>query len=100
MTAQSERIARMLNQDLGTATITHPFHPLKGKTFTILKIRKYPNERFFSLLANNDVFCVPEAWIIFREENHPDSPFNAGVLRSLLDFSRNHKKSIDNDLKQ
>ena len=85
----------MLNQDLGTATITHPFHPLQGKTFKILKIRRYPAGRFISLQSDNDVFCVPESWINPLESYSDESPFNAEILRSLLDFVKNHENGID-----
>jgi hypothetical protein len=89
---QSARIAQILNKDLGTATITHPFHPLNGKTFTILKIRKLATGRHYSLLADGDVFCVPESWITPIDENHTDnSSFSADVLRLLLDFSHDYQ---------
>ena len=86
--AQSERIAQILNQDYGSATITHPFHPLKGQTFAILKIRKYPHGKRYSLLSEDDVFCVPESWISSGVDNGSDrSPFNTEVLHALLGFS-------------
>ena len=94
---QSPRIAQLLNEDLGTATITHPFHPLNGKTFTILKIRRNPTGRSVSLLTDDDIFCVPESWIKpIDEDESIYSPFNADVLRSLLDFSKIYKNDIDN----
>jgi hypothetical protein len=34
---------------LGWALITHPFHPLKGKRFAILKIRKIGGQEVLSL---------------------------------------------------
>jgi len=97
MRAQSARIAQILNKDLGSATITHPFHPLYGKTYTILKIRKLATGRRYSLLADEDVFCVPESWITPKEANCTDyPPFSADVLRLLMDFSRSFQKSVDN----
>jgi hypothetical protein len=84
----------MLNKDLGTATITHPFHPLQGKTFAILKTRNYPTGRFVSLQDDNDVFCVPESWITPRNSSC-ESPFNAEVLQLLLNVVKIHKNSID-----
>jgi hypothetical protein len=96
MQPQSARIAQILKQDYGTATITHPFHPLYGKTYPILKIRKYPHERFVSLLAKDDVFCVPESWVRPEIANNSDtSPLNAEVLRLLLDLSRIFEKCVD-----
>jgi L-lactate utilization protein LutC len=93
--AQSERIAQILNKDLGSATITHPFHPLYGKSFAILKIRKFPSGRFFSLLTENDVFCVPESWIIPNKSDcFENSPFDVEVVQSLLEFVRNHAKVL------
>ena len=94
--AQSAHIAQILNTDYGKATITHPYHPLFGKTFPILKIRKFPSGRFFSLLAEDDVFCVPESWAIPKEANYSDnSLFNAEVLRSLLDYMQIYQENID-----
>ena len=94
--AQSARIAQILNKDFGTATITHPFHPLHGETFPILKIRSYPHERFVSLFTEDDVFCVPEPWITPKVENGSDSsPFNAEVLRSLLDLAHIYENCVD-----
>jgi hypothetical protein len=79
---------------LGKAKITHPFHPLCGKSFTILKIRKFPSGRFFSLITEDDVFCVPESWIEAKETGiADDSPYNAEIIRSLLEFVRNHTAS-------
>jgi L-lactate utilization protein LutC len=98
MKAQSARIAQILNQDYGTATITHPFHPLHGKTFTVLKIRKYPHERFVSLLAEDDVFCVPESWIMPQADNTHYSPFDIETLRSLLELSRIYTENVDKDV--
>ena len=93
---QSARIAQILNKDFGTATITHPFHPLHGETFPILKIRKCPHGRFVSLHADDDVFCVPESWIAPKIENGSDSsPFNAEVLRSLLDLAHIFEECVD-----
>jgi len=94
--AQSERIAQILNQDYGTATITHPFHPLHGKSFPILKVRKFPSENRFSLLAEGDVFSVPESWILpVREDGSDKSPFNTEVLRNLLDLTHFFEESVD-----
>jgi hypothetical protein len=94
--AQSARIAQILNQDLGTATITHPFHPLFGKSYTILKIRKLATGRHYSLLADEDIFCVPESWIAPKDANCADgSPFSAEVIRLLLDFTQYCQKDID-----
>ena len=93
-TAQSERIAQILNNDLGKATITHPFHPLFGQTFAVLKIRKFPTGRFFSLLSDNDIFCVPESWITPKETDTDDTPFTAEVVHSLLELVRNYEKAL------
>jgi hypothetical protein len=96
MQPQSARIAQILNQDYGTATITHPFHPLYGKTYPILKIRKYPHERFYSLHTGDDVFCVPESWVTPENKgSHSNSVFNADVLRSLLDLARIFEECVD-----
>ena len=86
----------MLNQDYGAATITHPFHPLYGQTFSILKVRRYPAGRHYSLQCENDVICVPESWVTPKTQPAYESPFDADVIKSLLDFIEIYDLGIDN----
>jgi len=88
--AQSERIAQLLNKDLGTVTITHPYHPLYGQSFPVLKTRRYPSGRRFSLLVKDDVISVPESWIRPpAPEGDPCCYFSADSLKALLGFIEN-----------
>ena len=50
------------NQPLGSAKIIHVFHPLYGKSYKILKIRKMNGIRYYSLFTDPGTICVPESW--------------------------------------
>ena len=96
--ARSDRITHLLNLDLGSLTITHPYHPLKGQSYDILKIKKINGERRYSLRVDNDVVCVPESWTD-RCVAHPidlneDRPlqFNAVDLAKLAGLLRDLQK--------
>jgi hypothetical protein len=48
---------------LGWATVTHPFHPLSGKRFLILKIRKGGGREVLSLFAEHiGTVALPREW--------------------------------------
>jgi hypothetical protein len=48
---------------LGSAEITHPFHPLRGHQFVVLKIRKVSGVETLSLRhAERGSFAVPREW--------------------------------------
>jgi Family of unknown function (DUF5372) len=48
---------------LGWALITHPFHPLKGQRFAILKIRKVAGREVFSLYDDQrGSLSIPRDW--------------------------------------
>lgn len=76
------------SRDLGTVTILHPYHPLYGQSFPILKIRKVDGQRRYSLRSQDDVFSVPESWTIDARQNlFFESYFDADTLRALLELS-------------
>jgi len=90
--AQSEHTAQILNQDLGTATITHPFHPLSGQSFPILKIRRFPSGRHFSLQVRDDVISVPESWIRpVQQELAASCCFSKESIHDLLEFIKDNR---------
>jgi hypothetical protein len=60
--AQSVHTAHISNNNFGNLTITHPYHPLNGKSFDILKIKQINGARRYSLHVDNDILCVPESW--------------------------------------
>jgi Family of unknown function (DUF5372) len=39
VSARSRRTALLSNQPLGSAEVTHPFHPLRGQKLVVLKVR-------------------------------------------------------------
>jgi hypothetical protein len=48
---------------LGSAEITHPFHPLRGQRFPVLKIRRVSSVACLSLRhADLGSFAVPQEW--------------------------------------
>lgn len=51
-------------KDLGWAQITHPFHPLHGQRFRILKIKKSPQKDDILLLEspNKTWRYIPREW--------------------------------------
>jgi hypothetical protein len=61
---------------LGWATVTHPFHPLAGKRFQVLKRRKVGGRELLSLL---DEGKGPIALLREWTDQAPPSPY-AGVL--------------------
>lgn len=86
--ARQQQKALDHNRDLGTATILHPYHPLYGQSFPILKVRKVDGQRRYSLRSQDDVFSVPESWIIDTGQNvFSESYFDADTIKSLLELS-------------
>jgi hypothetical protein len=60
--ARSAQITQKLNTLLGSVTITHPFHPLYGQNYTILKVKEVNGLRLYSLHTDSGAICVPESW--------------------------------------
>lgn len=76
------------SRDLGTVTILHPYHPLYGQNFPILKIRKVDDQRRYSLRSQDDVFSVPESWVTDTGQNvFSESYFDADTIKSLLELA-------------
>ena len=72
----------------GSVTITHPFHPLKGQTFQVLKIRQVNGVRLYSLDTPAGVRCVPEPWTDRRPVTGlPSTPWSPEVIRELRQLS-------------
>ncbi|MBS6094189.1 DUF5372 family protein [Enterocloster bolteae] len=73
---------------MGTATILHPYHPLLGQSFPILKIRNVNGQHRYSLQSQDDVFSVPESWITDSSQNaFSASYFDTNAIRSLLELA-------------
>jgi hypothetical protein len=61
--ARSVQTALWLSQSLGSAEITHPFHPLRGRRFVVLKLRKVSGVETLSLRhPERGSFAVPREW--------------------------------------
>jgi uncharacterized protein DUF5372 len=60
---QTIQTALASNPSLGWALITHPFHPLKGQRFAILKIRKVAGREVLSLYDDKrGSLPIPRDW--------------------------------------
>ncbi len=82
------QIAQKFNTLLGNATITHPFHPLCGKSYEVLKVKEVNGTRLYSLRADSGVMCIPESWTNrgAQQKINSDShmlPFDAIMLMEL-----------------
>jgi hypothetical protein len=52
---------------LGSAEITHPFHPLRGQRFAVLKVRRVSGVATLSMRhADLGSFAVPQEWTDWR----------------------------------
>jgi hypothetical protein len=74
------------NQPLGWARITHPFHPLCGKNFPILKARRVAGVDRLSLRGSPDgSLAIPLEWT----DQAPPSAFeHLGMQAPILDTRR------------
>ena len=88
MPARSKQKALNHSKDLGYATILHPFHPLYGQSFLILKVRKFNGIRYYSLQSGDDIFAVPETWTSDPGTNvYSESYFDPCSIRNLLELA-------------
>ena len=63
---------------MGWATVTHPFHPLSGKRFLVLKVRRVGGREVLSLFdEGRGTIALPREWT----DHAPPSPY-ASVLES------------------
>ena len=61
--AQPHRTALQSRQPLGSAEVTHPFHPLCGHRFVVLKVRRVSGVETLSLRhADLGSFALPREW--------------------------------------
>jgi len=71
------RTAHWPGQPLGSAEITHPFHPLRGHQFVVLKVRKVSGVETLSLRhAERGSFAVPREWTDWAPPGTPSEPIN------------------------
>ena len=89
---------------MGWALITHPFHPLKGQRFAILKIRKMGDLEVLSLYDDKrGSLPIPRDWtdqaLLSPHEGliAPAPILDARCLLKLQDLVRAATKSIDDE---
>ena len=71
---------------MGWAHITHPFHPLRGKSFLVLKVRRYGGVETVSLRGPRyGTFAVPLEW---TSKAPPWPCEHLGIAPPILDFRR------------
>jgi hypothetical protein len=86
--------AHLCSTPLGYAEITHPFHPLRGQRFPILKTRRVSGIDTLVLQGTSmGTFAVPYQWT--------DQGDGEPLIRTFLDFSglsavRDLVQSLDN----
>ncbi|WP_164826811.1 DUF5372 family protein, partial [Paenibacillus alginolyticus] len=93
---RSMQNAHLVNSHLGMVTISHPFHPLQGQSFSLLSIREVNGLRRYSLQTDTGVVCVPETWT-----NHhapitlpPSLSFDLLTLKELAQLLRTLEESL------
>src|SRR5260370_25885201 len=63
LSAQSHRTTLRSRQPLGSAEVTHPFHPLRGHRFVVLKVRRVSGIEALSLRHSElGSFAMPREW--------------------------------------
>jgi hypothetical protein len=85
---------------LGWAEITHPFHPLRGQRFPILKTRRVSGIDTLLLQGTSmGTFAVPQQWTDQGDGKPQKSTFlDFSCLTALTDLVRsldNMKKGVD-----
>src|SRR3974390_975535 len=79
--AQSHRTALRSRQPLGSAEVTHPFHPLRGHRFVVLKVRRVSGVETLSL-RHSEVgsFAMPRDWTDWAPPNAHVTPTDGQPL--------------------
>jgi hypothetical protein len=73
------------NRHLGWAEITHPFHPLRGQRFAVLKTRRFSGVETLSLRSNfRGPNSVPREWTDWAE---PSPYAGLGLAPLVFDFA-------------
>jgi hypothetical protein len=84
---------------LGSAEITHPFHPLRGQRFAVLKVRRVSGIPCVSLRhADLGSFAVPQEWTDWRAPEAPTGmpliidAFGLSDLAQIVEFLESNRK--------
>src|SRR5215469_13350738 len=98
---RSHRTALRSRQRLGSAEVTHPFHPLRGQKFVVLKLRTVSGVPTLSV-RHPDLgsFAIPEDWTDWSASAPPSSQslvldaFGLAELAAIVEsISRGSKKA-------
>src|SRR5437879_12240860 len=72
---QPHRTALQSRQPLGSAEVTHPFHPLRGHRFVVLKVRRVSGVETLSLRHSElGSFAMPREWTDWAPPNAQVTP--------------------------
>jgi Family of unknown function (DUF5372) len=84
---QSARTAHERSEPLGWAEIQHPFHPLRGQSFPVLKKRRVSGVDTLILQGlQHGTFCVAREWTNWADPStHDVLPLRLNI-GSLLDL--------------
>jgi hypothetical protein len=87
---------------LGSAEVTHPFHPLHGQRFAVLKVRRVSGVE--TLCIRHPVlggFALPQDWTDWRAPTEPAAnslmidAFGFAALAAAVDILTRDNKRID-----
>src|SRR5271157_3747092 len=71
----THRTALHANHSLGFATVTHPFHRLRGQTFEVLKVRRLSGQESLSLRhPERGTFAMLRNWTDWAPPGASPSP--------------------------
>ncbi|MEJ2229398.1 MAG: DUF5372 family protein [Alphaproteobacteria bacterium] len=99
---RSHRTALQRNEPLGSTEVTHPFHPLRGQRFVVLKIRKVSGTPTLSV-RHPDLgsFTLPQEWTDWRRPAEPAGipliidAFGLAALTEIVDLLTSDAKGLD-----
>src|SRR4030088_1447816 len=78
---QPHRTALQSRQPLGSAEVTHPFHPLCGHRFVVLKVRRVSGVETLSLRhADLGSFALPREWTDWAPPGPQTAPIDVQPL--------------------
>jgi Family of unknown function (DUF5372) len=83
---------------LGSAEITHAFHPFRGQQFAVLKVRRLSGIPSLSMLhAELGSFAVPQEWTDWGAPETAEAPLIADasglmVLAAIVDSLKSGAK--------
>jgi Family of unknown function (DUF5372) len=87
---------------LGWATVTHPFHPLSGKRFQVLKLRRIGGREVLSLFdEGRGTVTVPREWTdqatpsLYASGSESPPILHPVCLVQLLALSKAIQKGVD-----